>query len=376
MEQTISQIPDFGAKNSGATSDTQGYLPSEFVKKALAGLTERSREVLIKRFNLDGGKKRTLQEIGQLFKITRERIRQIEKGSLVRVQEMNSNDLLFFDSVFKSVLLEMGGAAEQNLYLDGLVDFFDKKFLGKIKNREAELQSLTFLLPMAKGINYHPADKNNKNLFFVDAASLAKAEAITAEMIKIFNSEKKPMSFEELLRQAVSQGLAKEGEEGKKILYSYLNLSNVIEKSPFEEWGIKEWPIIFPHSIRDKAYLAVFHEKKPLHFKQITRLIDAKWAKKKKPALAETVHNELIKDKRFVLVGRGIYALAGWGYERGAVRDIIKNILQNAGTPLGREEIIKKVLLQRLVKPGTIVLNLKDKEYFEKTAEGLYKLKM
>jgi hypothetical protein len=83
----------------------------------------------------------------------------------------------------------------------------------------------------------------------------------------------------------------------------------------------------------------------------------------------------LIKDKRFVLVGRGIYALAEWGYEKGTVRDIIKNALAGANRPMSRDEIIKEVSAKRMVKPGTIILNLKDTEFFEKTAEGLYKLK-
>ncbi len=45
--------------------------------------------------------------------------------------------------------------------------------------------------------------------------------------------------------------------------------------------------------------------------------------------MPQTVHNELIKDIRFVLVGRGIYALNEWGYEKGVVKDVIKGILKD-----------------------------------------------
>lgn len=370
MEQITSQ-----AKSGDVLSADNGYLPSEFIQKALSALTPRSKEVLVKRFNLDGGKKRTLHEIGQLFKITRERIRQIEKDSLVRVREVNSKDIVFFDTVFKSIISEMGGCVEYDFLLDKLVEYFDDKNPDKMKNKEGERQNLVFILSLVDTIKYQRPDKNFKSLFFLGNDYLVKAETVIEAAVRIFNAKKKAMPFEELFEAVISQELFKEEKNSKMALYSYLSLSNKVERNPFEEWGLKDWPMVFPRSVRDKAYLVVVHQASPLHFKEITRLIDEKWGKKKKPALPETVHNELIKDKRFVLVGRGIYGLSEQGYERGAVRDIIKNILASAGRAMSREEILKKVSAQRMVKSGTVVLNLKDKEYFEKTKEGLYKLK-
>ncbi|MDQ5927659.1 MAG: hypothetical protein QG633_97, partial [Patescibacteria group bacterium] len=86
-----------------------------------------------------------------------------------------------------------------------------------------------------------------------------------------------------------------------------------------------------------------------------------------------TTHNELIKDGRFVLVGRGLYALTDWGYMQGVVRDVIKKVLNEHG-PLKRDEIIDKVLKERYVKPNTIIVNLQDPEHFEKQSDGAYKL--
>ena len=56
------------------------------VQKMLVVLDEREREVLRLRFGLDGGNPRTLDEVGLCFKLTRERIRQIEAGALSKLR--------------------------------------------------------------------------------------------------------------------------------------------------------------------------------------------------------------------------------------------------------------------------------------------------
>jgi hypothetical protein len=88
----------------------------------------------------------------------------------------------------------------------------------------------------------------------------------------------------------------------------------------------------------------------------------------------QTVHNELIRDKRFVLVGRGTYALREWGYEEGTVKDVILNLLKKAGGFLSREKIYEQVLEKRKVKKATIAVNLADRKFFEKKADG-YQMK-
>ncbi len=56
------------------------------MKDALCGLTQREQEVLRLRFGLDDGRSRTLEEVGREFKVTRERIRQIEAKALRKLR--------------------------------------------------------------------------------------------------------------------------------------------------------------------------------------------------------------------------------------------------------------------------------------------------
>ena len=122
--------------------------------------------------------------------------------------------------------------------------------------------------------------------------------------------------------------------------------------------------------MRDYAYLAVKKHGSPLHFREVSSLIEKMF---NRAAHVATTHNELIKDPRFVLVGRGMYALKEWGYSAGVVRDVIRNSLRDSG-PLTRDQIVEKVLKERHVKPGTVVVNLQNQKYFKRGKDGRYTL--
>lgn len=62
--------------------------------EALEGLSEREREVLVMRFGLADGKPRTLEEVGAHFKVTRERIRQLETKALAKLRHPDKSDRL------------------------------------------------------------------------------------------------------------------------------------------------------------------------------------------------------------------------------------------------------------------------------------------
>jgi hypothetical protein len=118
------------------------------------------------------------------------------------------------------------------------------------------------------------------------------------------------------------------------------------------------------------AYLALKRHGSPMHFGEVAKAISELFNKRAHEA---TCHNELIKDKRFVLVGRGLYALTEWGYSRGVVKDVIKSIL--AGGPLNKKEIVERVKRERYVKDGTILVNLQDTRLFTRHTDGTFAIK-
>ncbi len=189
--------------------------------------------------------------------------------------------------------------------------------------------------------------------------SLEKAKSPIAESTVVDFYRKSGASVKELTPVAVA---------------SYLSISKNIAKNAFGQVGLASWPEVKPRGVRDKAFLVLKRDGKPKHFREITKLInDARFSNRK--ANVQTVHNELIKDKRFVLVGRGMYGLADWGYKAGTVKDVIVDLMRSSAKPMHKNDIVAKVLSHRMVKENTILLNLQDSKTFDKVGEGTYSLK-
>ncbi len=115
----------------------------------------------------------------------------------------------------------------------------------------------------------------------------------------------------------------------------WLSLSKKIAKNPLGEWGSADSSNVRVKGMRDYAYLVIKRHGSPMHFTEVAKSISELFNRK---AHVATCHNELIKYKRFVLVGRGLYALAEWGYTSGVVKEVIADILRKYG-PLTREEV-------------------------------------
>ena len=154
----------------------------------------------------------------------------------------------------------------------------------------------------------------------------------------------------------------------EEIITRWLGISKAISKNPLGEWGKSSSPNIHTRGIKDYAFLVMRKHGSPMHFREVADTISKTFGKKTHYA---TCHNELIKDSRFVLVGRGIYALAEWGYKAGVARDIIKDILKREG-PLSKDQVVEKVMKERYFKKNTILVNLANLKYFKKNKNGLY----
>ena len=160
--------------------------------------------------------------------------------------------------------------------------------------------------------------------------------------------------------------------QNHNVIEAVLKINPSLKKNYLNQWGFAHWPSVTPKRMADKAYLVMTQLNKPLHFKDVAGEINnANFDHKK--ANAATVHNELILDKRFVLVGRGLYALRSWGFEQGTVSDIIAKILKENGALL-KDQLMDKVMDQRMVQKSTIMLALMNKDRFGKDKEGKYQL--
>lgn len=326
--------------------NTLTFSPKDITLELLSELPERSKAILIDRYGLKGrNQKRTLEAIGQEYGITRERVRQIENHGLnsIRSSEAYKNYQIALDEL-RTAVEGLGGVMSEDVMLSALTED---------PNQE---KHLVFLLTVGQNFSFAKETPDflgrwhvNQTLADqVQSALSALAEAISRD--DLVAEEDIIERFSEQLKQA---GLKKFTPE---ILTHWLGLSKRIDKNPLGEWGRADSPHVRVKSMRDFAYLTLKRHGSPMHFTEVAKTIEQLFKRKAHPA---TCHNELINDARFVLVGRGLYALSEWGYSPGVVRDVIRAVLEKEG-PLTREEIIERVKRERYVKDATITVNLQD----------------
>ena len=319
-------------------------------------LNPRTREIIEKRFGLRSVSCQTLEAIGQNLGITRERVRQIEALGLERLA--NKSVLEPIKPIFAIIekhLADYGGIRKK----DSLLRELSKLFSLEEKNNE---NLINFALTLGREkFAYFKETPFWRDAWALNNIVYNNAINLVSALKKKLAEQTSPISKEAVLKIATSIN----NELDDKALFSYVELCREISQNPFGEWGLIHSPEVSPKGVKDKAYLIFKKEQKPLHFVQVANLIN-KVSFDGRRAHSQTVHNELIKDPRFVLVGRGTYALSDWGYEPGTVCDVLISALKNSAKGLTKEEIVKIVKSKRLVKDNTIILNLQNKKVFKK----------
>ncbi len=337
---------------------------AETIKNAIKGSLsiieqEREREIISRRFGLSG-QKETLEQIGELLNITRERVRQLEKAILVRLrigaEENQIAELAAAEKLIIRNLTELGRVART-------VDLAERIYGHHAT--PAERAELVFLGSISKNLTV--IDENDHYYSALGIAEYGDAKSIqekTEEIVNIIKKNKEPMTIDQL-----DNVLSYEHPDHIKAIASISKQLASLNGL----WGLAKWPTVNPRNIRDKIFVVLEAQKEPMHFSDIAAAISNSNFRRKNVTI-QAIHNELIKDPRFVLIGRGIYALNSWGYIKGTVSDIITDVLKKAGEPLTREEIVKRVLHARKVKETTVLLNLQNKALFEKVDKDSYTL--
>lgn len=320
---------------------------------------EREREIISRRFGLSG-QKETLEQIGELLNITRERVRQLEKAILVRLRigadEEQIPDLPTAEKLIIRNLTELGRVARTTDLAERIYGH---------KATPAERAGLIFLGSISA--NLTTIDENDNYYSALGIGEYGNAKDIQTkaeEIVEVIKKNKEPMTIDQL-----DKALDYEHPDHIKAIAS---ISKQLA-SLNGYWGLAKWPTVNPKNIRDKIFVVLEAHKQPMHFSEIATAISNSNFRRKNVTI-QAIHNELIKDPRFVLIGRGIYALSSWGYAKGTVSDIIAHVLKEAGEPLTREEVVKRVLHARKVKETTVLLNLQNKELFEKVDKDSYTL--
>ena len=338
--------------------------PEEVTKRLFSVLPKRTKDILDQRFGLGKNSSRmTLEAIGQKYDITRERVRQIEADGFSRIKK-------------SPMFQEMKGVfvALERYFEDHGKVLREEKVLKTLASHPKHENHVYFLLSLHDPfLRYHESEDMHDRWAYGEGAHDQAKQALdgaVSELKKIGKPVDGPKLFE-ILSSSAKNVLGGSNAVSPALLTNWLELSKIISKNYFDEWGLIDFPEIKPRGVRDLSHVVLLRHGSPLHFSQVAEQIGKLIGKK---VHVQTVHNELIKDDRFVLVGRGLYGLCDWGYIPGVVKDVIIAVLKKDG-PMSKEKIVDAVLKQRFVKPNTVVINLDNKKYFKKLPDGRYHTK-
>ena len=330
-----------------------------FINSLLNNLEKRQREILIERFGFKDGERKTLQAIGDSFGITRERVRQIENQGMekLRVQPVRERISKLIEPM-KQHLASVGGLKRDDLFMGDLRGLTAAENWPKFFDRK-----LKFVFSINNEPKFSETNDNLYDFWYLDEKTKTGALKKIKEIFDFCQKSGPEKIIDRKVYLTRFQDLA---------TVNCLSLSKDFDINVFGDFGLSSWSEIKPKIISDKAYLVLKKNSSPLHFKDLAQKIN-NFKFDRKEAHPQTVHNELIRDDRFVLVGRGIYGLREQGYEPGTAREVLVRILEKHG-PLDAQKITQLVQKERFLRENTIFLNLQNKRYFEKLPDNRYTL--
>lgn len=328
----------------------------DLANSLLSAEPERAQEIIKRRFGLSQQDPQTLERIGQEHKITRERVRQIISDVLKRIGQKKN------DAAFKEAEERIVFTIEKN---HGIIE--ERKLIEALSGGDyKEENAIGFFGALSGQITISEGKGEIKKSWLISSDVLKKVQKVAGAVKAIFEKERTLLADDKIAERVNQQLGGEKISFSKEQILSYLSALANVQRNKFGKWGMAGWKEVNPKGTRERIYLVLKEKNEPLHFSDIAKLID-QYGLSHKKAHPQTVHNELIKDDRFILVGRGIYALKEWGYKTGTIQDVLKDILTKSPKPLNKDEVLEEVLKIRKVKKATVMINLNNQKIFEKT---------
>ena len=339
--------------------------PVEIVNSLVSLLTDKEARVISSRFGLQGQQIRTLASLGLELGVTRERIRQIQSHAIKKMQRnaIHTDISKMHSEVMKFVIHHGGIVTEQEM-----VDFLKLNFVDLATSSEELVLAVVLderLIQEHNKVDFVPHFRLNS----IKMSQVKKTCELALKILKKFNTEiEKDLIVSEIVKNT-------------KDTYLHFNTPTILSSLVLDRrivsinsmFSLDSWRHINPRTLYDKIAYVLNDISEPMHFLDIVNSITSHHFDSKRVSL-QAVHNELISNPAFVLIGRGIYALKAWGYKEGTVADVLESVLGKKG-PLDLSQLTKEVLKLRKVKPITIQINLSSKKNkFRKNREGLYEL--
>ena len=286
-------------------------------------MSTRASDVIMNRFGLTAdGERKTLEEIGKKYNITRERVRQVENAAikLIKKSEAYKNEQAIFDEL-KQLIHKLGSIVAED------------ELLSYISKDKATQNHIHFFLVLSDAFKKYREDEHFHTRCGIDDVMTDKVHEALRKLYMLLKDEDLIPETEMIKKFFDQMKDVAEEYKNEEIAKRWLSISKNLAKNPLGDWGKASSPNIRTRGVKDYAFLVMRRHGSPMHFKEVADSISKTFGKKIHYA---TCHNELIKDPRFILVGRGMYALAEWGYKAGIAREVIEDILKKRRTLIQR----------------------------------------
>lgn len=330
---------------------------------------ERTIEIVSKRYGLMNGEKQTLEEIGDNYGVTRERIRQVQKKALNRMKHpMNSiKDQLA--GLIEEVLFRNGGilsAEEADLEIpkalggikdDGssILDLLSD--LGWIQN--CRIGDIAIYSPLLSGVSL--CKLSEKINLLIKTADLGMSVSSIIEKIWLFSKIKDERfdSNEFVLKYCRTDPRIEE----MAITSAYPEI--IFRHYTSGQFPKKGWVVLMKRVLEE--------EQMPLHFTEITNKVNDLMGNSERQLDVRRGHSILIEDEIFAHSGvNGTYGLTAWGLKKELTPQVIVECMKKAGFPLHWKQIYNYVSKYKNTKPANIVRCLEDNRLFKKVDAGVY----
>jgi hypothetical protein len=342
----------------------------------LLKIKDRNREIFVKRIGLFDEKKETLESIGSRFGLTRERVRQIEgrtRLKLSRLIRQESKGIL--NSIFRQLSYQTILSTEEiiNIY-QNLVkkDFkFSKNavvnlIMEAIGNEVTLIDSSENLWTISRVI------ANDYPDIIRAARKLLSGLTIDLESLAI------EVSREIGLREKVGVELI------KKLLSASTRFLRVVDFQGEESFnGISPKRQSLASRRKDFAYFYLKRQGGPVNVAEIFRAMQEEEShllsqKGGLPVPLHVLDANLERDERLAWAGNSIYALVEWGYEHEvrSIDKVIERLLRQVGRPMNTHQIRDRILELYKISPSSIsaALTREEGKRFRRIGEGIWTL--
>lgn len=332
----------------------------------LSYLTKKELEVIQKRFGINGLEPTTLAAVGDKMNLTRERIRQIQVQAIKKLQRaVKSSDILLLNEHLSDHLESVGGIMTEDALFNYVNSIFPEDLMS-IRNE------ILLIAEFDKDIKHEHNKVDYRPHYRSKQIKLSQIKETSYLATKALKAEKNIISKDDLAILIQSKYSENYTHSDADTIISALKLDRRL-RDHGDSFSLLAWRHVNPRTLFDKIVYVLNETNKPMHFRDIADAMVEKSLRKKNSSI-QAIHNELIGNSMFVLIGRGTYALKDWGYKEGTVSEVIESILAEEG-PLPLNDLTQKVLQRRKVKEVTIQVNLNSKkDIFKKNQDGHYDL--